>query len=113
MIIFIRRVKYYFHLKYRLFLDKRGIATIKTTQESEIKQWKKTLIEKSSIINSLRIENDKNIILLKANKIIDHQFHILGKDYFNKPLFTEKELTYKPINWHIDAWSRYIFPKNS
>ena len=46
MIIFIRRVKYYLHLKYRLFLDKRGITTIKTTQESEIKQWKKALIEK-------------------------------------------------------------------
>jgi hypothetical protein len=113
MISFLRKVRYYLHLQFRLFLDNRGITTRKATRKSEIKQWKSVLLEKRSITKSLKVENDQSIILLKANQILEHQFHLLGREYFSKTQDSNDELLYKPTNWHTDPSTGYNFPKDT
>ena len=111
---FYRKVRYYFYLKIQLFLDNyssKNKSEIAIYNKTDLKKWKNNLSGSSQIIKCFNIENDQNTIM-KANKILEHRFYLLGHNYFIIQFQEKPKTTYESINWHFDPSTGKDFPQN-
>ena len=108
---FYRKVKYYFYLKNYFLIHNYSFSFPKIIDESEIISWKFSLINLKNLTSKLEDEIQNDIILKKADEIIEHEFNLLGYNYFkNKSEFNFS--SYKNINWHYDPSSDSHFDKD-
>ena len=79
----IKKIRYLFHLTVQYFIDfaiPNGSKNIRTN-EINIKEWQELIIKAQPILELFQVNNKKGKIVHKANKIIDHDFILFGKNF--------------------------------
>ena len=102
------------YLQNRFVLDKLNInpKVVKILPKWDAKKWKELIKSIQPLIEKLRLDPNRNILLSKADEILEHKFNLLGKNYFSQDLSGDNNSTYKQINWHYDPSSGYTFPND-
>ena len=109
----IKKIRYLFHLTVQYFIDfaiPNGSKNIRTN-EINIKEWQELIIKAQPILELFQVNNKKGKIVHKANKIIDHDFILFGKNFSFLPNQSDTFGSYQKINWHYDPSTESEFPQ--
>lgn len=99
----LRKANYFFYLNYSFTITRLGLRRTREIGVDTIEKWK--IIIKSfrnlPFLTNSAIHNDN--IISKAEEVLNHQFTILGKEYF---------IQKQDIDWHFDPSSGLDLPGN-
>jgi hypothetical protein len=111
---FLRKVRYYFYLKFKYFLDNYGLSLdnyFRNINELEISEVRKDLKTNINVLKKFSFQNKPGSTEFEADKILRHHFNLLGHIYFPNQILKSKA-SYQYIDWHYDPSTDTNFPKD-
>ena len=120
--VFPRRVLYYVKLKWMYLVDAHinsrmnRVAVVQCTTpkvRSSILKWKEHLRQMQLVLDLFHFECSRETLLRRAEDIMRHRFHILGKSYRESDAAGTCASHYRPIAWHCDPGSDYQWSKHT
>ena len=109
---FYRKVKYFFYLKFSFIFRNFNFFKVNRSNLEKIKGWRKSLINNKSLLQKIEVDFNEDVVRLNAKKIVNHEFYLLGINYFDNNNLISDDSNYKRIDWQFDPSSKTYFDKD-